>query len=83
MQQKLGSSSREDELGGEGSNMVKPGQTGPGIATMAKLGPMAPEAAKSPDKSFPNTCTRFLSIQIGPQAMCWVALDLSLSFMWW
>lgn len=69
---KAGLFSRRRQAGGEGSNMVKPGQTGSGIANVAELGPMAPETAKSPDKSIPNTCTRFLSIQIDPQAMCWV-----------
>lgn len=70
MQQNLGSSPGEGKLRGEGSNKVKPGQVGPRIATVAELGPTAPEATKSPDKSFPNACTRFLSIQIDPQVMC-------------
>lgn len=53
-------------------SQTRKGQAGPGIASMAELGPTAAEAAKSPDKSFPNSCTRFLSIQIDPQATCWV-----------
>lgn len=66
----MGSTPWEGKLGGGGSNMDKTGHTGPGIATMVELGPMASEAAKSSDKSFPNACTRFLSIHIDPQGIC-------------